>query len=389
MRVLLSTIGTRGEVQPLVALALQLKALGHEPVVCAPPDFRDWIDGLGISVVSIGPQLRDFPATAPGPRVRPSPEHLRQLAKDSVAAQFATITEAGRGCDVVLAGGALQVGARSVAEALRIRYVYASYCPVTLPSLHHAPPPLGLLGDAPTQAATDNRALWAREAQRWNDTFGAALNAHRASAGLPPIADVRSHIFTDRPWLAADPTLAPWDDPAELDVVQTGAWLLADQRPLSPELETFLHAGEPPIYFGFGSIRVPEDLSYVLIKTARVLGRRAIVSRGWADLPLVDGGLDCLAVGEVNQQALFPACRRRRASRRRWYHHRSRASRRTPGCHAADVRPALLGTTNRSPRDRNRAPARHTDHRLAGRGSQSGSRAGRRRPCPIDGRRRA
>ena len=48
IRALLSTIGSRGDVQPLVALALQLKALGQEVRLCVPPDFRDWIEDLGI-----------------------------------------------------------------------------------------------------------------------------------------------------------------------------------------------------------------------------------------------------------------------------------------------------------------------------------------------------
>ena len=43
----------------------------------------------------------------------------------------------------------------------------------------------------------------------------------------------------------------------------------------------------------------------MIIKTARELGRRAIVSRGWGDLSLVDNQPDCLAIDEVNQQALF------------------------------------------------------------------------------------
>jgi vancomycin aglycone glucosyltransferase len=42
-----------------------------------------------------------------------------------------------------------------------------------------------------------------------------------------------------------------------------------------------------------------------MIETARTLGRRAILSRGWADLSLVDKEADCLAIGEVNQQVLF------------------------------------------------------------------------------------
>jgi vancomycin aglycone glucosyltransferase len=112
-------------------------------------------------------------------------------------------------------------------------------------------------------------------------------------------------MFTARPWLAADTTLAPWPDPADQAVIQTGAWILPDERPLSPELEAFLETGEPPVYFGRGSMRAPQDLSQVMVQTARALGRRAIVSRGWADVSLVDNEPDCLAIGEVNQRALF------------------------------------------------------------------------------------
>jgi vancomycin aglycone glucosyltransferase len=122
---------------------------------------------------------------------------------------------------------------------------------------------------------------------------------------MVPVDDVRSHMFTDTPWLAADPTLAPWPEPADQDVFQTGAWILPDHRALSPELEAFLKAGEAPIYFGFGSIRAPRDLSQNMIQAARALGRRAIVLRGWAELALLDDRLDCLSIGEVNQQALF------------------------------------------------------------------------------------
>lgn len=304
MRVLLSTIGSRGDVQPLVALALELRALGQEVRLCVPPDFRDWIESLGMPVTPIGPELRSTgkanPSAAP-----PSPERLRQLASATVATQFETIAAAAQGCDVIVGATALQIAARSAAERMGIRYVFAAYCPTVLPSPHHAPPPLGLRGDTPTPAPTDYPELWARDAERFNATFGVALNSSRASLGLAPVSDVRSHIFTDRPWLAADPTLGPWPDPEDQAVFQTGAWILPDERPLSPELETFLDAGEPPVYFGFGSIRASEDLSQVMIKSARAVGRRAIVSRGWADLSLVDDQPDCLAIGEVNQQALF------------------------------------------------------------------------------------
>ncbi len=303
MRALLSTIGSRGDVQPLVALALSLRALGQDARLCVPPDFREWIEGYGFPVVPIGPEVRQAAvASPPTPPAPPSPEVRRRMAEGTVAAQFETIGAAAEGCDVVVAATALQVAARSVAERRGIRYVFAAYSPTVLPSPHHAPPRLP--GDA-APANADNRELWARSAERFNATFGASLNAHRAVIGLAPVADVRRHIFSDQPWLAADATLGPWPDPADASVFQTGAWILLDERPLSAELESFLTKGAPPVYFGFGSSRAPQELGRAMVQAARSLGRRAIVSRGWADLSAVDDSSDCLAVGEENLRALF------------------------------------------------------------------------------------
>ena len=112
-------------------------------------------------------------------------------------------------------------------------------------------------------------------------------------------------MLTDHPWLAADPTLGPWPLTSDLDVVHTGAWILPDERPLPDELVAFLDAGTPPVYVGFGSMRVPTDGARAAIEAIRAQGRRALVSRGWAGLALIDDRDDCFAVGEVNQQALF------------------------------------------------------------------------------------
>jgi vancomycin aglycone glucosyltransferase len=308
MRVLLSTIGSRGDVQPLVALASHLKALDHEVRVCVPPDFREWIESFGIAVTPIGPEVRKFAAartTATTPATPPTPEQRQQMANATVATQFDTLTAAAQGCDVIVAATALQIAARSIAEKMGIPYVFAAYAPTVLPSPHHAPPPLPPLPGQTGPATNDNRELWARETARFNDLFGAALNAHRTSLGLAPVSDVLRYMLTDRPWLAADPTLGPWPAAADNGVVQTGAWILPDDRPLSRELDTFLGSGEPPIYFGFGSSRVPHDAGQMMLQAARALGRRAIVSRGWFDESLVGNGADCLSIGEANVHALF------------------------------------------------------------------------------------
>lgn len=306
MKVLLSTIGSRGDVQPLVALAMELRALDQEVRLCVPPDFQDWIEGLGFPVVPIGPELRKAMAAAPpSAPPAPSPERRRQLADATVAVQFVTLAAAAQGCDLIVGAAALQIAARSVAEGLGIGYVFAAYCPAVLPSPHHPPPVLPGVPGQPNPAAADNRALWDRDAERFADAFGAALNFHRAAMGLAPVDDVRGHVFTNCPFLAADPVLAPWPEPESQTATQTGAWLFADDRPLDDELSAFLDAGEPPIYFGLGSMRAPQDLARVMLQAARAAGRRAIVSRGWAGLSLDDDETDWIVIDDVAHAALF------------------------------------------------------------------------------------
>ena len=88
MRVLLSTIGSRGDVQPLVALAWQLKALSQEVRLCVPPDFRDWIEGLGMPVTPIGPELRSTGKASPAgaPPTLPTPEQRRKAIEGTIHA---------------------------------------------------------------------------------------------------------------------------------------------------------------------------------------------------------------------------------------------------------------------------------------------------------------
>jgi vancomycin aglycone glucosyltransferase len=147
--------------------------------------------------------------------------------------------------------------------------------------------------------------LWEIDAERVNALYRGPLNSHRAAIGLPPVDNVRDHVFTDRPWLAADPTLAPWPGSPNFDVVRTGAWIMPDKRPLPTDLTTFLDAGTPPVYVGMGSVRAPADVARTAIEAIRAHGRRVIVGRGWGELALIDDLDDCFGVGEVNHQALF------------------------------------------------------------------------------------
>ncbi|WP_327123931.1 glycosyltransferase [Streptomyces sp. NBC_01727] len=305
MRVLLSTYGSRGDVEPLVGLAVQLRALGAEVRVCAPPDedFAQRLADVGVPMVPVGRSARALTTASPPP----SSANLPRRAAELIASQFAAVTTAAEGCDVLVATGAMPAaaGARSVAEKLGIRSVSVTFQQLTLPSPHH--PPLAYPGRPFPPDVTDNRVLWDLDVQNIDGLFGEALNVNRASIGLPPVSNVRDYVIGDQPWLATDPTLDPWQETPDLDVVQTGAWILPDERPLPDGLEAFLGAGEPPVYVGFGSMAMhaSEDVAQVAVEAVRAQGRRVLASRGWAGLALTDDHDDCFVVGEVNQQALF------------------------------------------------------------------------------------
>ncbi|GLW01552.1 glycosyltransferase [Streptomyces lavendulae] len=304
MRVLLTTWGSRGDVEPLAGLAVELRARGAQVRVCAPPDeeFAALLARVGVPLVPLGPTVRSVVAgTEP-----PTAKDAFRLAPELVAARFDILTAAAEGCDALLATGLMPAGARDVAEKLGIRYVYACFHVFGIPSRHF--PPGSRPGRESPRDETDNRVLWEQDAQRVNALYGEAVARHRASIGLPPVDNVRDHVFTDRPWLAADATLCPSQGMTDLDVVQTGAWILPDERPLPEGLEAFLDAGEPPVYVGFGSMaaHAPKDIARVATEAVRAHGRRVLLARGWAGLAPVDDADDCFVVGEVNQQALFP-----------------------------------------------------------------------------------
>jgi vancomycin aglycone glucosyltransferase len=273
MQILVSSVGTRGDVQPAIALAVQLRELGHAVRLCAPPNFVDEVAALGFEARAIGVEMRAPPPGAPPPPI-----------PDLITDQFAVVAEAADGCGLIVGAGAHQYAVRSVAELRGIPSVVAVYAPTSLPSA--------------------DLAAWAETRQGWNRRALERVNANRIALGLDPVDDVLGHILGAEPWLAADATLGPASPGVR--AVQTGAWVLPDTSPLPPELEAFLRAGEPPLYLGLGSMPAGEDVGRSLVEAARAAGRRAILSKGWAGLALLDDRPDCFAVDDVNHQALFP-----------------------------------------------------------------------------------
>jgi vancomycin aglycone glucosyltransferase len=299
VRVLLAGWGSRGDVEPLIALAVALRTAGAEAVVCVPPD-EEFVARLAeheVPLVPFGQSVRELVTSG-----RADPPSVAAALVDE---WFGPVARAAEGCDVLVVTGLMPAGARSVAEHLGLRYVLAMFHTISLPSPHRGPSQRP--GKPLPPGETDNRVLWGIDAENVNALYGPALNSHRAALGMPPVDNVRDHVYTGTLLLAADPLLWPLEELTNLDVVQTGAWIQPDTRPLASELLAFLDAGDPPVYVGFGSMpmHTSKDIGQVAVDAVRAQGRRVLMARGWAGLAQIDDADDCFVVGEVNQQALF------------------------------------------------------------------------------------
>jgi len=306
VRVLLAAVGTRGDVQPALALALALQKLGHAVRLCISPNFVNTANAFGLEAVPMGVEMR-MPGPTSGAMSRLTPEELRRLREsmpDLITDQFETIGAAVHDCDVVVGANAHQYAAPSIAEHAGIGCVTAVYAPVAIPSSDLAPPPAA--GQPIDPARTTVADRWRNTAKVWNERALDRINHNRGRLGMRPIDDVLDYVLTDHTWLAADATLAPVPATPGRQIFQTGTWVLADRTPLPADLEAFIGSGAPPIFVGFGSMPAAGDVTRLLIGAARAVGRRIIVSRGWADLDVIDDARDCIAVGDVSHDVLFP-----------------------------------------------------------------------------------
>ncbi|HEY4221127.1 MAG TPA: glycosyltransferase, partial [Myxococcota bacterium] len=251
----------------MVAVALRVRALGHEARLCVPPNFVAWVRALGFEAFPVGVEMRARSASAP-PLTAEELKRLRESMPDLITDQFVAVAAAADGCDVILGANAHQYAARSIAELRGIPYLCALYAPVALPSTDLPPPPAPGQPWAPSDDATHAR-LWSESVQAWNARALERVNHNRTERGLAPIDDVLRHNITDHPLLATDAALAPLPTTPGITVVETGAWILADEAPLPPALTAFLAAADAPVYFGFGSMPAPAGVGRALVDAAR------------------------------------------------------------------------------------------------------------------------
>jgi UDP:flavonoid glycosyltransferase YjiC (YdhE family) len=306
MRFALAAEGSRGDVQPMMGLAARLIERGHQAMLCAPPDLRRLVEDQGLEFRPLGTDIHRFlgdnaDALRGGALV--SGQLTKRLFQQILREQFEALPRAAAGAEMIIGAG-VQFAGPSVAEAWGIPYRPVAYCPALFRSADYPPPVF------PNQSLPRwvNRLAWSGFLRLQNHLLRGDLNRHRATLGLGPVSDIYRYLVTERPLLAADAALGPAPDDFPVLVDQVGYLLPNDDVPLPAKLESFLQAGPPPVYLGFGSMMDtdPAGTTRLLLDATLRAGCRAILARGWAGLG--DGPLpeSVFCAGPLPHASLFP-----------------------------------------------------------------------------------
>ncbi|KAK5658750.1 hypothetical protein OQA88_1560 [Cercophora sp. LCS_1] len=337
LNVVIQIVGSRGDVQPFVALGQVLRdTYGHRVRVATHPTFQGFVEENGLEFFSIGgdpAELMAFmvknPGLMPGLDALKSGEikKRREGIKAMLMGCWRSCIEAGDGLgppvmpqrvgggeateevwDAASAGGRPFVADAIIANPPSFAHIHVAeklgiplHMMFTMPwsPTRAFPHPLASIESSNTDVVMQNYMSYALvEMLTWQG-LGDVINRFREKTlGLQPLSLIwapgllnRLRVPTTYCW---SPALIPKPNDWGQEVTIAGFYFLnlASSYTPDPELAAFLAAGPPPVYIGFGSIVVdnPNFLTRTIFDAVSMSGVRALVSKGW-------GGLGADAVG--------------------------------------------------------------------------------------------
>lgn len=311
--------GSRGDVQPFVALGVGLRQAGHDVCVATDRAFAQMVADYGLDYYPISGDIQRFMQGANGraPEEIPGPLRLFRDMKREVQAEARQMAQdcwqASQHADLLVTGGPGAFVGATFSEKQRIPYVQGYLQPLGLPTRAF---PSSLIPPLPFHNGWFNRLTHLAVGQIFWQVMRGMFN------------EVRQELLDLPPWPAAGPyrqavrerhpvlmgysrhVLPPppdWD-PEMIQV--TGYWQLPPDQTWQPsrELCHFLAAGPPPIYIGFGSVgsRDAAAMTRAALDALAETGQRGILLRGWGGLAQGNLPETVLMVDHVPHDWLFP-----------------------------------------------------------------------------------
>jgi sterol 3beta-glucosyltransferase len=309
--------GSRGDIQPYIALGQGLVAAGHGVRLVTTIDHEALVKGYGLEVTAIpvsveaALQSRATSAAVEGGGVIASFRAFAELAKKAARATAELGLEASRGVDAVVTGFSAAALADGIARKLQVPLVQAYNVPLTPTAAFPGALVPGLdfgafsrrLGHRLTR-----QALWLTTRSSVNEVLREVLDA--SPMGLfPP----RASGLSDGPVLygfseAFLPRGPEWKD----DVEVTGFWFVEESSGFSPspDLAAFLEAGPPPVCIGFGSMTSedPKRTTTLVLEAVKQAGVRCVLLSGWAGLAPEALPPTVFLTKSVAHSWLYPRC---------------------------------------------------------------------------------
>ncbi|OBJ35313.1 glycosyltransferase [Mycobacterium colombiense] len=287
MRIALATLGTRGDVEPCATIGRELQRHGHDVTMAVPPNYVGFVESVGLAAVPHGPdQVRQNADIARKYGESPNPVFMAWVISEDLKRlwpQLGTaLTSLADGADLLLTDASQQGLAANVAE----------YYDIPQAALHIYP----LGRDTGTQVTKE-----AEDALR--QTLG--LPKQTGPSARQPL-EIQAYDELFFPGLAAE--WAKWGVRRPF----VGGLTLELTTDVDDEVSSWIAAGTPPIYFGFGSsarVAFHAGLLEMISGACAQLGERALICSGVSDLAGIPQSDQVKVVGAVNHSAVFPACR--------------------------------------------------------------------------------
>lgn len=319
-RIILTTIGSFGDLHPKIAIALELRKRGHDIVFATHKEYQSKIEALGFQFHRMRPDntaLDDPQEMARMMDLKTGSEYIvRKWVCPSLRLMYADLMNAAKNADFMFAGEGVSA-APMVAEKLGIRWASSAMAPISFFSAYDPSvlPVFPFLAKLRRFGVFANRGV-INFAKLFTKSWAEPVHQFRRELGLRPLTGNPCIDDKFSPYLVLalfSPVLAKPQPDWAANTVMAGFTFYdgsSDKTELMPELKQFLDAGEPPIVFTLGSFAVmsPGDFYQESIKATKQLNRRAVLLIG-KNLPPENLSKDILAVSYAPYSQIFPhAC---------------------------------------------------------------------------------
>jgi rhamnosyltransferase subunit B len=282
--ILLPTIGSAGDVHPVIELGMELKRRGHQAAVVTNEFFEQQIRDAGLDFVALG-TTGEALATIADPRLWHPTKSFGCIVERAIVPNIERlyrIIQDRRGRRTVVAASGLCLGARIAYDKFGIPLATVHLQPALLRSLYDSGRQGRVAMDRSVPRPIKRTFFWILDKLVVDRALARPVNSFRATLGLPPVKRIFGD-FVHSPQLVIG-LFPDWFAPYQPDWppnIHLTSFLLHDdghRRRLGDEVESFLRDGSPPILFTPGSAAATlKSFFRESVEACRIAGYRAML----------------------------------------------------------------------------------------------------------------